>query len=354
LRALGITDASIRLGHVGLILELLSRCGLPPASTSALVESLSEAAAEGRGVSAIELALDRLAGWLGAADRGADRPLITEPIEDHGVDRLFRHMVPDVTGRRTGGEVVSRLRRKWALGHSLHEALDRLRDQVHSLAELRGPAETILLRLEKDYASLAPESVAALRSLLAMLSHHGVDTSRLELDLGFGRGIGFYTRMIFELTVPTPAGPVEVCGGGRYDGLARVLGSCRDDRGVGFAFGLERLQSVFDARAAGASQRPEAAHGYVVTSGIPGEITASTIDLATFLRERIQIPIVVVDLEFQAAVEHARARRLSHVVTVGRTIELWDLKHGDVRSIREGELINEMRARLDVFGENDP
>ena len=47
--------------------------------------------------------------------------------------------------------------------------------------------------------------------------------------------------MIFELVVPTPGGPIEVCGGGRYDGLARVLGSDRDDRGAGFAFGLERL-----------------------------------------------------------------------------------------------------------------
>ena len=57
-----------------------------------------------------------------------------------------------------------------------------------------------------------------------MLGHHGVEPDRVELDLGFGRGIGFYTQMIFELAVPTPDGPVEVCGGGRYDGLARVLG----------------------------------------------------------------------------------------------------------------------------------
>ena len=73
-------------------------------------------------------------------------------------------------------------------------------------------------------------------------------SSRVELDLGFGRGIGFYTQMIFELVVATPAGPVEVCGGGRYDGLARVLGSDRDDRGVGFAFGLERLDGDVLAR----------------------------------------------------------------------------------------------------------
>jgi histidyl-tRNA synthetase len=53
--------------------------------------------------------------------------------------------------------------------------------------------------------------------------------------------------MIFELVVATEAGPVEVCGGGRYDGLAQVLGGDRDGRGVGFAFGLERLAEVVDA-----------------------------------------------------------------------------------------------------------
>ena len=348
-RALGIDDASIRLGHVGLILELLSRCGLPPAATSALVESLSEAAAEGQSVSAAESALERLAGWLGTNDAAAEPPPLSGAVEDPGVDRLFRHLVPDVTGRRSGREIIERLRRKWALGHSLHEALDRLRGQVHALAELRGPAAKILNRLDRDFASLAPESVAALRSLLAMLAHHGVDPGRIELDLGFGRGIGFYTQMIFELTIPTPDGSVEVCGGGRYDGLARVLGSCRDARGAGFAFGLERLQSVLDARAEGTSTRPVIARGYLVTSGIPGEITPATIDLATFLRERIQIPIVLADLEFQAAVEHARARGLGHVVTVGRTIELWNLEHGDVRSIREGEMLDQMRSRLAIL-----
>jgi len=151
------------------------------------------------------------------------------------------------------------------------------------------------------------------------------------------------------ISVPTPEGSVEVCGGGRYDGLARVLGSSRDDRGAGFAFGLERLRSVLDARAVGTSPPCALARGYLVTSGKPGELTPAAIDLATFLRERIQIPIVLADLEFNAALEHARARSLGHVVTVGRTIELWNLEHGDVRSIREGEMIDQMRTRLAVF-----
>ncbi len=61
--------------------------------------------------------------------------------------------------------------------------------------------------------------------------------------MGFARGIGFYSQMVFVLMVRN----VEVCGGGRYDGLARALGSPRDVGGVGFAFGLERLRDVLDA-----------------------------------------------------------------------------------------------------------
>ena len=98
------------------------------------------------------------------------------------------------------------------------------------------------------YESLVPKSVASLRELADRLDDYGVDLDRVELDLGFGRGIGFYSRMVFELVVPTLKGPIEVCGGGRYDGLARVLGSDRDDRGVGFAFGSERLLDALRSR----------------------------------------------------------------------------------------------------------
>lgn len=43
----GVEGATLRLGHVGLTLEMLGRSGLPPAAQAALVEMLSEAAAEG-------------------------------------------------------------------------------------------------------------------------------------------------------------------------------------------------------------------------------------------------------------------------------------------------------------------
>ena len=244
LSAAASVDATVRIGHVGLILEVLAHTGLPAAARSALVEMMSAAAAEGEGIQALDSVLERLTGWLRS---GGEADLIVPAVsqaDDRGVDRLFRQLVPDVTGRRSGHEIVHRLRRKWDLSHSLSSILGRVREQVHALSGLHGPAADVLSRLNEKFAALAPQSVAGLEELVRHLAERGVAPSRIELDLGFSRGIGFYTQMIFELAVKTQEGSIGVCGGGRYDGLARVLGSPRDARGAGFAFGLERLAEV--------------------------------------------------------------------------------------------------------------
>jgi histidyl-tRNA synthetase len=197
-----------------------------------------------------------------------------------------------------------------------------VREQVHELAELKGPPAEVLERLGRQYESFAPESVAALRGLIDALESYGVDLDRVELDFGFGRGIGFYSQMIFEIVAQTPEGPMEVCGGGRYDGLARVLGSTRDDRGVGFACGLERLLHVLDLQGA---KQPHAAEprGCLVTG--PSEPAGlQAVRMITQLRalngERWldDGPLLIAPgLRPDEAKAYARARGLAAVVCVG-------------------------------------
>jgi histidyl-tRNA synthetase len=322
----GVTGATIRIGHVGLILEMLDRSGLPAPLGSALIEMLSEAAAEGEGVKALELGLEQLSGWLQSSETAEMIAPAVDRANDGGIDRLFRTLVPVVTGRRPGHEIVHRLRRKWNLGHGLLSALERVRRQVHALADLKGEPGAVLDRLGRD-ETLAPDSVASLRSLLRALSDLGVDPSRVMLDLGFGRGIGFYSQVVFEITAETPEGAVEICGGGRYDGLARVLGSDRDDRGVGFAFGLERLSAVLDAQ----GHRPSTAtaNGFLVAA-LSDAAVAEAGRLAVRLRSAGARAVLESGRTLPELLARAKASGIARVVAVSgpETIILHDLAAG--------------------------
>jgi histidyl-tRNA synthetase len=330
----GVKDATIRIGHVGLILEMLQRSGLPAPLASALIEMLSEAATEGQNIEALESGLAQLTGWLQTGEPG-EIPGAVDRAEDGGIDRLFRTLVPVITGRRSGSEIVHRLRRKWDLGHGLLGSLEDVRRQVHGLAELKGPAPLILGRLEREYQSVAPESVSALRALVDALADYGVALDRVALDLGFGRGIGFYSRMIFELIAPTPGGPVEVCGGGRYDGLARVLGSDRDDRGVGFAFGLERLGQVLDAQR---SARIGSGSRAIVVVPASHDRKTDAVRLATHLRAKGATILLEAERTPEQAITLAARLHHGFVVVVAGALALHEIEAGTATEIERASL----------------
>ncbi|HEX9934641.1 MAG TPA: histidine--tRNA ligase [bacterium] len=54
------------------------------------------------------------------------------------------------------------------------------------------------------------------------------------------RGLDYYTKTVFEVWAEGIGAQTAVCGGGRYDGLAEILGGAPTPA-VGFASGLERI-----------------------------------------------------------------------------------------------------------------
>ena len=72
----------------------------------------------------------------------------------------------------------------------------------------------------------------------ALLDDEGI---AYEIDPRLVRGLDYYTRTTFEF-VSEALGPTQstLCGGGRYDGLAEVLGG-EPTPGIGFGLGLERV-----------------------------------------------------------------------------------------------------------------
>ncbi|KXU39302.1 histidine--tRNA ligase [Ventosimonas gracilis] len=80
-------------------------------------------------------------------------------------------------------------------------------------------------------------------------SHRAFETLKKRLDLlGIGyrinpklvRGLDYYNQTVFEWVTDQLGAQGTVCGGGRYDGLAQLLGG-KATPAAGFAMGLERL-----------------------------------------------------------------------------------------------------------------
>jgi histidyl-tRNA synthetase len=91
---------------------------------------------------------------------------------------------------------------------------------------------------------LCPECAAHFGRVREGLGALGIP---FELDPGLVRGFDYYTRTLFEFASGAiDAAQNALCGGGRYDGLAEMLGG-DPTPGIGFGMGIERVLVACDA-----------------------------------------------------------------------------------------------------------
>ena len=89
---------------------------------------------------------------------------------------------------------------------------------------------------------LDPKPLAELEQLVGVIEQSGVTSQQIVLNLALGRGVSYYTGLVFEIHAMDEDGfDTQLCGGGRYDNLLRAVGGTRDINACGFAFGIERL-----------------------------------------------------------------------------------------------------------------
>jgi histidyl-tRNA synthetase len=102
-----------------------------------------------------------------------------------------------------------------------------------------------------------------------------------ELDHRLVRGLDYYTRTTFEFFVAGREGQQQaLAGGGRYDGLAELLGG-RPTPGIGFGLGIDRVLLAAEEQGVTA---PVAAPLVAVVSADP-EAFAERLRVVSVLRE---------------------------------------------------------------------
>lgn len=91
---------------------------------------------------------------------------------------------------------------------------------------------------------LDPECSEHFEAVKTLLEDRSVP---FTIDPRMVRGLDYYEKTTFEVLNPDLGAQDAICGGGRYDGLAEMIGGEERVPGVGFAAGLERILLALEA-----------------------------------------------------------------------------------------------------------
>jgi ATP phosphoribosyltransferase regulatory subunit len=146
-------------------------------------------------------------------------------------------------GARTREEIVDRLIEQAADAAALR--LDpKVANVITAVLEIAGPAPKALadIRALMKSAGVKLEApLSAMEARLDAIRSLGIDPKRVTFAAHFGRNMEYYTGFVFELWARDAEGPVQVAGGGRYDGLLEALGAGRSIPAIGCAIRTERV-----------------------------------------------------------------------------------------------------------------
>ncbi|HEX6291333.1 MAG TPA: ATP phosphoribosyltransferase regulatory subunit [Herpetosiphonaceae bacterium] len=243
LERVGISQYTLTIGHIGVIRALLSGLGLADRTANLLLWNMERLRA-----GQTDLIRRQLADVHGEElfDLG---PLAELP--DDQIEALLLTMLRAVglrldTSTRPPEAIVARLVRKLRRDDP-QPRVERALHLMSQLAGARGAPDVALPQLEALFAAeeIDPAPIGELRAILDLLSAQAIPIERLTVDAGLGRGLHYYTGLIFEIA---SADGLQLCGGGRYDDLVTALGGRASVPAIGCAYGLERVASALAGR----------------------------------------------------------------------------------------------------------
>jgi ATP phosphoribosyltransferase regulatory subunit len=240
----GLTEPSIRMGDVALFSALIGALDLAPAWKRRLIKDFNHKSSLAQDLERLSIGVTQalpeyqgvLSALAGSDPKGA-HALVTDLLSIAGITAV---------GGRSVGEIADRFLEQAALG--AQTSLPReVRTLIERFLAIGGdPDEAAAeLRVFARDAKIALDSALDLfESRTGFLAARGIDVARIGFSTAFGRGLDYYTGVVFELHDSDARVKGQLVAGGRYDSLLTRLGSPSAIPAVGFAVWVERLARV--------------------------------------------------------------------------------------------------------------
>jgi len=174
-----------------------------------------------------------------------------------------------------------------------------------------------------------------------------------EVDPTIVRGLDYYTRTAFEVIHPGLGAKDVIMGGGRYDGLAEMLGG-PPTPGIGFGSGLERLLLVL-----GEGDALPGPDLYIAAASPEARDPAFALAIAA-RRAGISAEIDYTGRSLKAQMKAANRLGARVVALMGedeltaRSVTLRDMQTGDQTSVARAEAIPAIKKILGEVREDHP
>ncbi len=331
LEQLRISDYRLELGHIGVASGFISRLNLDDQAARLLLRLMEQISRSGEGELQAQKRLEELypsvvsgeqsvKGQFTETETGLVRTLL------NGLSISFG----DADDRRV---VVERFLWKMGRAEQRRQILDAL-EFLKELHAVSGPPPEVFQSLREllERYSLDAEPLLELERLVEIIEQSGVPREKIILNLSLGRGVSYYTGLVFEIHASDSKGnETQLCGGGRYDRLMRAVGSERDVRACGFAFRLERLIALIPQDELPVVSAP---------TGLVVPVKAQEFAYALQVARRLRTQGIAIELDISGhsvgeSLKRAITRRIPYALIVGesekrdRTVTLRDLENGE-------------------------
>ena len=313
---LGLKGQLLNIGDIGVLHGLLESLGLSERAATFILGSVNELREDGLAPVMDQarqlglLANHSRQGYLRAATEGMKEDEARELLH-----RLLQWAEVGSLGQREPSDVVERLLRKLRTADD-PGSLQRGLEVIHRLASVKGEPHGCLKEAEDVITSfgLDPVVLDRLKELTGLLAAEQMGSTTVVLDFGLARGLAYYTGIIFEITHPQVEGSLG--GGGRYDGLARALGSTSNVPALGFAYTLEPILTLI-AKKGKKKLNHKDGSGRVLLLAPNGAAYKKAIQVAEELRgSGTAVEVDVASMGVEDSLPYARDRGIATVMTI--------------------------------------